>query len=158
MKNTSSSRPPSFWGKGLAIAIVLFISTTLGVVAFLVSLDFQMVTENHYQEAVQYQQQIDRIEHARAMEQPVTIKVLRRSRALEIQFPPAMAGQLTGGSVTLYRPSDADLDRRYTLDPANSSGLFHIAGDSLAPGKWQVKINWQAGGQRYYRDQSIFLN
>ena len=61
------------WGKALFTAIVIFIIAVLGMVGYLLNLNFDMVSSDHYQEAVTYQQQIDRVQQARAMEEPVEI-------------------------------------------------------------------------------------
>lgn len=146
----------SFWGKGLAITIALFICTTLGVVAFMISLDFQMVTENHYQKAARYQQQINRIEQAGTLTHPVSVTLQKEKGELLIHFPQSIRSDDLRGTIELYRPSDASLDRTLVLnlDPA---GNHRIDSRSLAAGKWQARVRWQSEGQRYFHEQTLFI-
>ncbi len=144
------------WGKGLALVIVLFIGTTLGIVGYLVSLDYHMVTENHYEEAVKYQDHIDRLDQARAMDEPVGIELLRREGQIEIRFPASLTGNNLSGTVELYRPSDPSLDQRIRL-LLDEKGVQHIPAGKLAKGKWLVKVSWTAGEKSYYKEENIFL-
>jgi hypothetical protein len=47
------------WGSGITIAIVVFVLATLSTVSYLISLEFYLVSEDHYEEGVQYQETID---------------------------------------------------------------------------------------------------
>lgn len=154
--NRPERKPYFNWGKGLAVVIVLFICTTLGIVGYLVSLDYHMVTKNHYEKAVKYQDHIDRVERARAMEEPVGIKLLRSEGEIEIRFPSALTKSELSGTVELYRPSDPSLDRRINL-LLNEKGILRIPAGELAKGKWLVKVSWTSGEKSYYKQANIFL-
>lgn len=146
------------WGKGLTLAIVLFVVTTLSVVGYIVSLDYHMVTENHYEKAENYQEHIDRIEQTGKMADPVEIEILRENQIVQVRFPKSISSA-TGtlkGTVELYRPSNSSLDRNMEL-LLNRDGIQNIEGQNLAPGKWIVKVKWSADGKNYYKQESIFL-
>lgn len=159
---TTKNNPPESsqtgfnWGKGLAIAIVLFICSTLGIVAFLMSLDYQIVTQDYYEKAEQYQQHIDRVEHARALSEPVEIRVLPNGREIRVQFPAALRMENPAGTIQLYRPSDSALDRELTLN-LDENGIQRIPAADLAPGKWSVKISWKADNKSYFKSENLFL-
>ncbi|MFH5830921.1 FixH family protein [Halalkalibaculum sp. DA3122] len=143
------------WGKGLAVVIALFVITTLGVVFYLVSLDYYMVSENHYEQAAKYQQQIDRIEHARSLENSVRISQTE-SREIHIQFPAAQLSLKPKGTIRLYRPSNSSLDHSVSLS-LDADGKQLISTRSLAKGKWLVQVTWQSGEKEYFEEESIFL-
>ncbi|MDR8393426.1 FixH family protein [Aliifodinibius sp. S!AR15-10] len=142
------------WGKGLAIVIALFVITTLSVVFYLVSLDYYMVSENHYEKAVEYQQQIDRIEHARDLEKSVEIG--HASQDIRIQFPDSLVALEPVGTVRLYRPSDSNLDRSFKLS-LDEKGAQLIPTAELKQGKWLVQITWESDGREYFEEAAVFL-
>lgn len=144
------------WGTGLAVVIVFFVVATLSVVGFIISLDFDLVSKDHYEKGVQYEEQIQKIEHARALDEPVQIQFMTEEDAVEIIFPKQIASQQLSGTVTLYRPSDSSLDRTYRLQ-LNDDSIQKIDTRELAHGKWLVKLEWQKAGQSYFEQASIFM-
>ena len=141
------------WGKGLFTAITIFIIAVLCVVGYLLSLNFDMVSNDHYQKAVTYQQQINREQHARTMEKPVEIKLV--GGKIEIQFPEKMALHQPAGSITLYRPDNSSLDQKLKL--SLNEGAQHIDVRNLKRGKWLVKLNWQTENRQYFKEKNIFI-
>lgn len=144
------------WGTGLTIVIVLFVCGTLGIVAFLVSLDYEMVTEKHYEKATQYQQHIERVEHTAALGAPVEIELLPESQAVEVRFPPEIAKANPQGTIELYRPSDSSLDQQIAL-AINEQGQQQVSTANLVKGKWLVKVSWTADSTSYFKEANIFL-
>lgn len=144
------------WGKGLFVVIVLFVCATLGIVAFLVSLDYEMVTENHYEKAVEYQNHIDRLEHASKLKEPVTIELLREDNKIQIRFPSSLHLKNPAGIIKLYRPSNSDLDQQLKL-ALDDRGIQNISAGELAKGKWLIKVNWTADSTSYFKEENIFL-
>lgn len=144
------------WGTGIAIAIILFICTTLGVVGYLISLEFYVVSENYYEKAEQYQQHIERVQHTSAMDQPVEIILSENKQTLTIQFPSDTNSEETEGKVQLYRPSDSSLDHtvNLTLDDQYRQSINTA---NLSKGKWVVKVSWTIDQKGYYKQQNIFL-
>lgn len=144
------------WGTGLTIAIVLFICTTLGVVAYIISLDYHMVNDNHYEKAVNYQEHIDRVEQTNAMEMPVEIELMPAEGNIEIRFPQSVDRYNLKGTVELYRPSNPSLDQSINL-MLGDGGIQQIPAGDLVKGKWLVKVTWSTKDQKYYKQQNIFL-
>ncbi len=144
------------WGTGLTAVIVLFVVTTLSIVAYLVSLDFEMVTEKHYEEATQYQQHIERVEHTAALGNPVEIELQQNINMIEVRFPAELLEAHSEGTVELYRPSDSSLDQivELTLD---ERGRQKISTQDLAKGKWRIKVSWTADSTNYFQEKNIFL-
>ncbi len=157
MKNNDAQNKKGIsWGQGVSIAIVLFVAATLTVVGYLVSLDYQMVADNHYEKAEKYQQHIDRLEQAEKLEEPVTIEMVASEKMLEIQFPRTLASRGLQGTVEFYRPNDAGMDRKLKLDP-DKQGFQQVPLGQFTPGRWQVRISWTSGDKSYFKQQYIFL-
>lgn len=156
-KNTSNTESSGFnWGKGITLVIVLFIIATLTVVAFIISLDYHMVTDNHYEKAENYQEHIDRVEQAGALEEPVEINYMGQEQLLQIRFPESLSDSEPRGTIELYRPNDASKDQKITLQ-LDGNGTQNIPGHNLLKGKWIVKVTWSTGPKSYYHQKSIFL-
>lgn len=157
MGDKNNNQNPGFWnwGKGLTVIIVLFVATTLSVVFYLVSLDYYMVSENHYEQAVEYQQQIDRIEHTSELEHPIEIN-RSNSRDIQILFPDSLASLNPTGKVKLYRPSDSNLDRLLELR-LDTDGRQIIPGADLQKGKWRVQVTWKSDNKEFFEEATIFL-
>lgn len=143
------------WGTGLTIVIVLFVCTTLSIVAFLVSLDYEMVTEKHYKKATNYQQHIERVEHTAALSNPVEIELLQENNVVEVRFPAEIAKANPQGTIELYRPSDSSLDQKIAL-AVDEAGKQRISTANLAKGKWLVKVSWTADSTSYFKEENIF--
>ncbi len=152
LKNTSKFN----WGTGLAVVITLFILGTLGVVGFIISLDFHMVTENHYEKAVNYQEHIDRVKQTGVLDTPVEIVYRPGDGEIQVLFPYSLTEGKLNGVVELYRPSDSSQDQRTELS-ADEQGIHRISTQNLAAGKWLVKVTWTSEGREYYQQKNVYL-
>jgi hypothetical protein len=155
MKNKNNS--PFSWGSGLVIAIAIFMVSTLGFVFFATTLDFDLVTEHHYEEGVEYQQVIDRVEQSHTLSHPVQFNYKRNEQALRITFPEDVAEQAKQGTLTLYRPDDASLDQEKKLTRFTQNGLT-VEEIELTPGKWTAQLKWSADQTQYYSESTLFVD
>ena len=55
------------WGTGIVISFVVFMSSTLAVVIYLMNQDVDLVTRDYYKKELAYQDQIERIERTNKM-------------------------------------------------------------------------------------------
>ncbi|NGP88807.1 FixH family protein [Fodinibius halophilus] len=144
------------WGNGLTVVIVLFVCATLSIVGFLITLDYEMVTENHYEEAVNYQEHIDQVEQAQNMENPVTIALSEDNKNIEVTFPSSLANKPLNGTIKLYRPSDSSLDKTVALN-LDEKGVQQLATTNLPDGKWLIKVSWNAAEKDFFTEKTIFI-
>ncbi len=142
------------WGYRIVVAYLLF----MGILGVLAVKSFRskvnLVAPDYYRQELAYQQQIDKIANAASLKQPVTIEVLDEIHTLTITFPASHLG-LTG-QVTLYRPSNAALDRIWKLAPNNENQQL-IPLQELANGLWKVKVEWQVKDKSYYQQKNIYV-
>jgi nitrogen fixation protein FixH len=150
--------PParSPWPLGITLALLVFASGLAALIAFAVTSNSDLVVQDYYEQDLLYQEQIDRrarteplAERLRVSHDPALDKIL-------IQLPSEHATLDTAGEVHLYRPSAADLDRRWPLE-LNAAGMQILDAQDLAPGLWQVKIQWTTRGQEYYVDRRVVI-
>jgi len=142
------------YGNWIVVAFVLFAGIIISLVVVSMRQDMPLVAGDYYQQEVAYQTRINEMTNVSADGKAVDIVRNIQQNTLEIVFAETSAG--VTGDVTLFRPSDADLDQQYTL-ALDSSGRFSIATADLKKGLWKMKISWNEGGQPYFVEKTIVL-
>lgn len=144
------------WGKGIVIVVVLFIIGTLSVVSYLISLDFYLVNNDHYEEGVNYQETIDSKERANALDEQVVILFDEERVALKVMFPEIILQKAQEGSIQLYRPNDSAKD--LTLPIEFSGGSTHVIPmERMDKGKWILTIKWKMNELEYQKEEVIII-
>lgn len=144
------------WGKGISIAILVFVIATLSVVSYLISLDFYLVNNNHYEEGVEYQATIEGKERAKALEESVTILFDDERVALKLVFPETIMEKAESGTITLYRPNDSSKDLRLPLEFSGSSTQI-IPMERMDKGKWKLTLNWTMDSLEYIDEKTVII-
>ncbi len=143
------------WGKGLFLAITVFVIGTLSVVSYLISLDFFLVTNEHYEEGVEYQQTIDQKLRAENLENPVLVVFDEEIQALRIVFPNDFVGKAQG-DIKLYRPNNPEMDTKLPLN-VNATGTQLISTAEMEKGKWVLSIEWEIDELSYLEEKTIVI-
>jgi len=144
------------WGSGITLVIVIFIIGTLSVVSYLISLDFYLVNNNHYEEGVNYQQTIDSRNRTEALEQPVLVLFDEERIAVKVVFPDEVVENAQNGTIHLYRPNDSKLDLNLPIE--FDGGSTHVIPmERMEKGKWVLTINWTMNGLDYFTEKVIII-
>lgn len=142
------------WGYKIIFSFIAF-TIFLGV---LVYKSFQskvnLVSQDYYKQEIVFQDQINKIENELALEKSVSIVHNSRLNELLIIFPREL--EVKSASLTLYRPSDASMDRSWDLQ-LDQENADKISTESLSGGLWQVQVEWSDQSNSYYKEQNIFL-
>ncbi|HBQ60503.1 MAG TPA: hypothetical protein DD671_12995 [Balneolaceae bacterium] len=144
------------WGTGLTLAIVVFVLATLSTVSYLISLEFYLVSENHYEEGVEYQETIDGIQNARDLDTPVLILFDEPTESIKITFPMALRSDSLAGTIKFYRPNDSSLDKLFKLQ-LNEDGQQFIPVTDFEEGRWKLTLEWQQDTLTYIDHKNIFI-
>lgn len=154
MSSTVASRNP--WPIAIIAFFALFISAAASYIVFAVRQDMDLVRPDYYEEELRYQKQLDRLHRTAPLEASVTVAYHEAGQQIEIRLPQLHAVPTTTGSIHLYRPSDAELDRHLplALDPA---GLQRLDARQLRAGLWKVRIQWTAEGQEFFVDRPLLI-
>ena len=142
------------WGVGLVIGMVLFIAFIMFMVVTMMTddrYDHDLVTEEYYQKDLEYQQEIDAEENARAIS--AQIKTQKVEQGLLISFPAEVMESATEGQIAMYRPSNEKLDFELPLELDQSQML--IPQDKLLSGRWDLRVSWKMGGKSFLHKESI---
>ncbi len=139
------------WGKSIVLAFVLFALFIGSLVVVCLRQDIALVTTNYYDQELHYQQQLDRMTNAEQLKEKPLVQVV--NGALEVQF--SRLPEIEQGELELFRPSDAKLDRRYTL--ASISQVQRIELEGVQGGMYKAKLRWRMDGKDYYLESVIYL-
>ncbi len=139
------------WSYKIAFLYIGFVVVILTGVIGSTFQDFDLVKEDYYEAEIAYQDRIDEIQHFIALEAKPVIAL--QEGLIEIRFPDAL--QAASGTVHLYRPSDAELDKIIPLELKD--GIQQIPTALLKKGRWRVQMEFEALGTGYYQEQSVEL-
>jgi hypothetical protein len=141
------------WGTKIAVLYIGFVAMIVLLIARTTRENVDLVTEDYYQQELQYQDRIDQRTAATAsgMQPEVTIT----GSHIEITFPGNTAGKSCTGTIQFYRPSDAAKD--FTVPVATDSNRVQLVDLSLLEqGLYQLKFAWTSD-QQYYSETQLYV-
>ncbi|SEC61144.1 FixH protein [Maribacter dokdonensis] len=144
------------WGTGIVIAIMAFISFIMFFVVKMTTshdANHDLVTEEYYKAELGYQKEIDAETNARAALSQIRLK--KSPEGLLVIFPDGFNDANINGIVSLYRPSNKNLDFNLPINLSNSQLL--IPDNQLLEGRWDIKIFWEYAGKEFLHKESITL-
>lgn len=133
-----------------AVAIVAAVSW----VVFCLGHGTDLVATDYYEQEMEYQNQLDRLERTRELSGRASIHYEAEGGFIRIQLPPEQAVLQPDGVIHLYRPSQADLDQTVPLQ-VTTVGEQRLDARSLTPGLWDVRVQWIAKGESFFVNQRI---
>lgn len=136
------------WGTGLMLAMACFIVFILFLVITMTTnkeLDHDLVTEEYYQQEIDFQNQLEKQINTRELSTPVSVH--RTTEGFLIYFPDEFRDQKIDGKVSLYRPSNKNMD--FEIPFSSSSQPLLIPQDRLVTGRWNMIIDWTNGHQDF---------
>lgn len=138
------------WGWGIGLLYSGFVAM-IGVLVFSsLNQHIELVTENYYEEEIQYQQKIDRIKRTNTLAEPLRWNV--EGNKLTIQFP-ASVGK-PNGKIRFYCPSNSHNDRVIQITP-DQQFAQQIALSRLPAGHYKLQIDWEANELAYWNEGKI---
>lgn len=142
------------WGTGILLAFIAFIGFIL---FFVISMsvnkkfNYDMVTEGYYQQELDYQNQIDAMENSLDLEE--SVKVNKSALGLMISFPNNIDLKKITGKVSLYRPSNKQLD--FEMPISISDNYLLVPENRLVDGRWDITILWKYEDKNYLHKQEL---
>ena len=151
MINSSKS-----WPIGIAIIYVSFVLILVAFVIYSSFIQVDLVSENYYEEEIKYQQQINRMDRAMALSEPVSWSYDKNSDYLTLNFPKEIDPLKVKGQILFFRPSDAKQDKLTALN-LTSEHTQSINIKNLTSGYWKLKIFWQVDDTEYYKEGNLIV-
>jgi hypothetical protein len=142
------------WGTGIAIFYSVFVIVLVLVVIKSTSFDNSLVTDDYYQKDLEYQTQIDKETNSQSLATDLTVRYSDSEKNIRFTFPQDLG--TIGGKILFFRPSNATLDFELPIQ-VNENLEQVVSAQDLLPGLWRVKVDWNAGGKDYYKEETIIF-
>ena len=142
------------WSTGIVMAFALFITFILYFVLKVqgdVKYDHEMVTEEYYKKEIGFQTQLDKQQNAIDLAEKLIIK--NTNEGLVIQFPKSFDYKKIQGNVSLYRPSNQQLD--FDMQISLSTSNLLVPKTKLAGGRWDISIDWNYNGKAFLNKETV---
>lgn len=141
------------WGHGLAIALGCFIIFILFLI-FIFPIGKQnadMISNNYYEEELEYQKIIDAKDNAAKLEQLPAYKAT--SEGMLITFPESIKTDENKVNFILFRTDDSNLDVKKEI--VLQHNLFLIPKKVISKGSYTLKLKWTQNKKPYQIDYDI---
>lgn len=142
------------WGTSIVLAIISFVAFIMFFVVTMITdeaYSHDLVVEEYYQQELTFQDQLDKTQNAARLSENINLE--ETSEGLIITFPEDMAFSKIKGNVFLYRPSNKQLDAEIPL--SLSSHQLLVPDSSLPGGRWNIIVDWEYLGKKYYFKEDI---
>ena len=123
------------WGKGIIVALALFVGFILFLVITLMRQDVDLVSEDYYKQEIDYEARIQKEQNG--LNSAAKIKIVDQKSFVIIQLPDSIA--LTNVLVNLKRPNDEKLDKSFKIEGTKT---FMLPKASLEKGKYDLTIEY----------------
>jgi len=145
------------WGKGIVIAIVMFMTFILYFV-FKVQLnrdyDNELVVQDYYKEEKNLDASMAKERNAKQLTDKVVFTT--DASGVSVQFPESFDHTKISGTVSLYRPSNQKLD--FEIPVSLSSSHLLIPKSSLVDGHWGITVDWNYDGTEYISKYNAYIH
>jgi hypothetical protein len=142
------------WGHGIALALLSFI----GFILYLIFIfpigkqNSELVTENYYEDELDYQKVIDAKKNAETLpEKPLFAQL---PYGIRIAFPEEIIDANTKVHFQLYNTGDKTKDRKGDVSLDNNH-TFLVPKELMTLGSYTLKVRWNKGGQDYQVDYDL---
>jgi hypothetical protein len=152
----NSISPRSPWPIAITAFFIIAIIFIATFIAFAVRQREDLVSVDYYEREVRYQTQLDAMNRSQTLAATTVVSFEPAQQAIVITLPAANS-QGAKGSIHLYRPSDARLDRQFPL-ALNADGIQRLDANTLSDGLWKVRVQWKMDGQEFFIEQPVIVN
>lgn len=142
------------WGTAIVLAMISFIAFIMFFVITMSTDDkysHDLVVEEYYKNELTFENQLDKTRNASKLSENINLK--KTPEGLVVTFPQELTASNITGNVFLYRPSNKQLDSEIPL--SLSSHQLLVPERSLIGGRWNIIIDWEYQGDKFYFKEDI---
>jgi len=139
------------FGSWIVISFILFAAFMAVLVTVCMRQEVSLVSKNYYSEELAYQQQIERERNTNLLQHKPSFDV--RGRILTLALNQTVP--VSEGTINLFCPADASMDRTFSLSPKNEKQSFDL--NELGAGMYRVKLHWTMDNKQFYQEEVINL-
>jgi hypothetical protein len=138
-------------GKWIVVSFVLFATFMAVLVTVCVRQDISLVSKTYYDEEIQFQSQIERERNTQQLDKKPSVEL----HGTELTLAWNQDVPVTRASISLFCPSNAKMDRTFSLPEGNKSQVFEL--DEMNKGMYRVKLRWTMNNKEFYQEEVINL-
>ena len=140
------------WGTKIVISFILFCGFILFMVFQAFRQNIDLVSESYYQDELNYQQRIEN--KSNLAKSGVSISLVQEGKNIVVQYPNQFGS--AEGKIYFYHPSRKVFDQTFQMI-INEEGKQLISTKDLVPGRFKVKMSWEAGGKTYFQEKELYI-
>ena len=138
------------WGKGIAIALTLFVGFILFLAISLMRTNFDLVSDDYYQREINYQDEIQAIQNADAISDSINLSITETH--ILIQLPQEI--EYKDVSIEFLRPNDRNLDQTFKIEETKT---FTIEKEKFTPGKYDIRMSFSVDNKPCLQKEKIYI-
>ncbi len=142
------------WGHGVIMVMAAFIAIMVQFMYRAYHNQESLVAEDYYARELRYQEQIDKLANAAALDGKVQVDV--RPGQIVFLFPEQVRDQAISAELFLMRPSDARGDHQVRM-AVGEDGSAAVDTRELFRGAYHLRLEWSAAGTEYLLEDRIHL-
>lgn len=135
------------WGRGIAVALTLFIGFIVTLVSIIMSQKVDLESENYYADEQVYQQEIDAIS-AGNQQADFTFKV--KDNLFWVYVPDSISPEVI--FVEFYRPNDQNEDRKFEIKNTKN---FSIPAHFFQKGIYDIQLKYTLNEKEFIQKYSF---
>jgi nitrogen fixation protein FixH len=117
--------------------------------------DVDLVSKDYYDQEIKYQDQIEKVKRTQALGD-VMLDYNAEANTILLQLPATYKDKSLTGTITLFRPSDDEMDKKLPLQLGRDHSQLLETVD-LKSGIWKVRVDFSDGEETYYSEKTIQL-
>ncbi|GAB5417744.1 MAG: hypothetical protein Crog4KO_25070 [Crocinitomicaceae bacterium] len=137
------------WGKGITIALVLFIGFIVCLGTILMRQNVDLVAEDYYQQEIDYETQISAESNAKKL---INKPAFAQEDGYFIVNVPE--GNFTKMTLDLKRPNNGDKDLQFDIVGTKT---FMIEKSDLEAGQYSLELRYEFDGKPCQQKTSVFI-
>ena len=137
------------WGKGITIALVLFIGFIVTLGTILMRQNVELVAEDYYQQEMDYETQISAESNAKKLE--TQLEINQDESFFMVQVPD---GDFNKINLQLSRPNNSEKDLQFDIEGTKS---FLLEKTKLEAGQYNVLLQYNFEGKPCQQKTTIFI-
>ena len=138
------------WGKGIIIAMALFIGFITFLVISLVSHTIDLESEDYYTKEINYEQEITAMENGNKLKSK--IEMISQKEFVVVQIPEKE--NLSKIQVIFIRPDNKKLDKSFLISGTKS---YLIPKTELSKGTYNVEIRFESNSTACLQKETIII-
>ena len=138
------------WGKGIIIAMALFIGFITFLVISLVSHTIDLESEDYYTKEINYEQEITAMENGNKLKSK--IEMISQKEFVVVQIPEKE--NLSKIQVIFIRPDNKKLDKSFLVSGTKS---YLIPKTELSKGTYNVEIRFESNSTACLQKETIII-